>query len=90
MVGSFLFRLLSPSVRPHSTLLLSTLLFLLSSLLASLLATSPSPYAKLGCLGAFILIEISLGLYFPSIGTLRRYTSFSTFPFSPSFPLFGT
>ena len=58
-------------------LLLSTILFLTSTLIASQLATSTTFASKLGCLLAFVLIEVSLGIYFPSIGTLRRW-AFST------------
>ena len=39
------------------------------------LAMSITFPSKLGSLLAFVLIEIALGIYFPSIGTLRRYCS---------------
>ena len=39
------------------------------------LAMSTTFPSKLGSLLAFVLIEIALGIYFPSIGTLRRYCS---------------
>ena len=44
-------------------------------LLAFQLAMSTTFPSKLGSLLAFVLIEIALGIYFPSIGTLRRYCS---------------
>ena len=42
-------------------------------LFAFQLAMSTTLSSKLGSLLAFVLIEIALGIYFPSIGTLRRY-----------------
>ena len=44
-------------------------------LVAFQLAMSTTFPSKLGSLLAFVLIEIALGIYFPSIGTLRRYYS---------------
>ena len=44
-------------------------------LVAFQLAMSTTFSSKLGSLLAFVLIEIALGIYFPSIGTLRRYCS---------------
>ena len=44
-------------------------------LVAFQLAMSTTFPSKLGSLLAFVLIEIALGIYFPSIGTLRRLCS---------------
>merc|ERR1711971_50772 len=71
MVGSYVFRAISTTWKPQRGLLLSTILFLTSTLIASQLATSTTFASKPGCLLAFVLIEVSLGIYFPSIGTLR-------------------
>ena len=46
-------------------------------LVAFQLAMSTTFPSKLGSLLAFVLIEIALGIYFPSIGTLRRYRSYA-------------
>ena len=46
-------------------------------LVAFQLAMSTTFPSKLGSLLAFVLIEIALGIYFPSIGTLRRYCSYA-------------
>ena len=72
-LGSCLFRLLlRRSWPPQSLLLLACLLFLASCLLASLLASSTSLASKQGCLLAFLSLEVALGVYFPSMATLRR------------------
>merc|ERR1719350_2073267 len=50
---------------------LATTLFLSSTLIASQFASSSDILSKYICFVSFLLIEMSLGMYFPSIGTLR-------------------
>jgi len=71
MVGSYIFRAASKILTPQRCLLVSASLFLTSTIIASQLAMSTTFPSKLGSLLAFVLIEIALGIYFPSIGTLR-------------------
>ena len=71
MIGSLLFRILVKSASPQRILSLATIIFLSSTVVASLFASSTDDLPRYVCLVAFLLIEISLGMYFPSIGTLR-------------------
>jgi len=71
MIGSLLFRILIKSVTAQRILFFATITFLLSTLLASQFASSTGTISRYVCLVAFLFIEISLGMYFPSIGTLR-------------------
>ena len=78
-LGSMLTRLLrsSYSFSPKCTLLLSTLVFLLSTLLSSIIlakstTSSWSHIVPSFTFFSFCLSELSLGLYFPSMATIRR------------------
>jgi len=71
MVGSLIFKILIKSTPANRILFVATSLFLSSTLVASQFASSSDPLSKYICFVSFLLIEISLGLYFPSIGTLR-------------------
>ena len=78
-LGSMLTRLLrsSYSFSPKSTLLLSTLVFFLSTLLSSIIlakstTSSWSHIVPSFTFFSFCLSELSLGLYFPSMATIRR------------------
>jgi len=69
MVGSLLFRMLiGAGIKVDRVLAMATNLFLVSNLCAAFTANSDW---KVMCLLSFIGIEISLGLYFPAIGTIR-------------------
>ena len=78
-LGSMLTRLLrsSYSISPKCTLLLSTLVFFLSTLLSSIIlakstTSSWSHIVPSFTFFSFCLSELSLGLYFPSMATIRR------------------
>eukprot|EP00090_Calanus_glacialis_P000829 TRINITY_DN10585_c0_g1_i4.p1 TRINITY_DN10585_c0_g1~~TRINITY_DN10585_c0_g1_i4.p1 ORF type:complete len:439 (+),score=69.59 TRINITY_DN10585_c0_g1_i4:40-1356(+) len=71
MIGSLIFRILVKSATAQRILFLATLVFLSSTLVASQFASSSDSLSKYICYVAFLFIEISLGMYFPSIGTLR-------------------
>ena len=71
MIGSLIFRILVKSATAQRILSLATLVFLSSTLVASQFASSSDSLSKYICYVAFLFIEISLGMYFPSIGTLR-------------------
>jgi len=71
MIGSLVFRRLVTKLSAQKTLFMAAILFLLSSILASQFASSEDLMSRNICFISFLLIEFSLGLYFPSIGTLR-------------------
>lgn len=71
MIGSLAFKILIKSATAQKILSLATTLFLSSTLIASQFASSSDILSKYICFVSFLLIEISLGMYFPSIGTLR-------------------
>jgi len=68
MVGSFIFRRLVSSMSEEKILVVACLTFLTSNLAATLIVNQGLPEA---CFFCFLGIEISLGIYFPAIGTLR-------------------
>jgi len=71
MIGSLAFKIFIKSATAQKILSLATTLFLSSTLIASQFASSSDILSKYICFVSFLLIEISLGMYFPSIGTLR-------------------
>ncbi|XP_023334222.1 molybdate-anion transporter [Eurytemora carolleeae] len=66
MVGSFIFRRLIKMISAARILSISTLSFFLSNLGATVFTDLPNI-----CFICFLGIELSLGIYFPAIGTLR-------------------
>ena len=94
-LGSMLTRLLrsSYSFSPKCTLLLSTLVFLLSTLLSSTIlakstTSSWSHIVPSFTFFSFCLSELSLGLYFPSMATIRRCFFLIITPFKISKHIF--
>jgi len=70
MIGSFIFRRLVRRLGESKLLLLSTCVFLACNLGPSLLAAPHAGFEEV-CFLFFLGIELSLGIYFPAIGTLR-------------------